>query len=149
MYTASILNSGLKFTGPNGEDLSIAALRGSAPPLRPDGGLNPAVSSLHPKPIAVAVHKHLTSLADQSASSGLTPDTALLLSYIQSQRWRKVLQAELRGQGLELESAEQPEPRQPASSIQLAALKHAATLPSRFSLIHNLSSKLQQDTSKA
>jgi len=102
----------------------------------------------HPTPIAVAVYTHLASLRDQSSASGLTPDSALLLSYIQSQRWRKRLQDENPEWAIGIQRSDMPDTRQDALTVPLAVQKRQENLLSRLSLIHNLSSRLQRDTGK-
>lgn len=97
-----------------------------------------------PTPIAVAVRMHLASLVDRYSFSELTPDSALLLSYIQSQRWRKQLEDENPEWAIGIQRTDTPDTRQDASEVPLAVQKRQENLLSRLSLIHNLQSRLQQ-----
>lgn len=102
----------------------------------------------HPTPIAVAVHAHLASLVDRSSFSESMTDSGMLLSYIQSQRWRKRLQDENPEWAIGIQRTDMPDTRQDALTVPLAVQKRQENLLSRLSLIHNLQSRLQRDTSK-
>ena len=102
-----------------------------------------------PTPISLAVHTYLASLPRQPSSEESMLSTDQLLSCIRNPQLSKLLRDVFAEQGLSSLRSDELLERQAASSLQLAARKLADDFLSRSSLIHNLSSRLQRDISRA
>lgn len=108
----------------------------------------PAAFDLHPTPIAVAVEELLASLWNPPFASESMSGSALLLSYIRSQRWQKQLEDENPEWAKATKRIGRHLRRQDALELPPVQPKWLGKLDLHHGLFHNLLSRLPQDNGK-